>query len=310
MTPSRRALVASVALATLVGLAPAATIPAGAQDASEAGPSLFIGVIRGDGVMLPVAVRRDGQWVHARVYDASEPRGLYRLRDPEQVPRAGWTLHARGESSRLLELRDMVDVDAYCMMQQGIGTDTRPAPDTVDSPHLTWAAATTGGMTAAPIEDALRGPDEAARRVIRFVADLVASAETERLAARPQSPLAAVDAAERARVAPEVTMLLRSQAGTDRHAYYFEARKRYPRVQVYAQGWLESSSFRLSVLRVDSGVDAGGESARPRGRVLAALRVGPNTVWVMEMRGYEGSSYEIVETGFGPHLLSVSGGGC
>ncbi len=62
-------------------------------------------------------------------------------------------------------------------------------------------------------------------------------------------------------------------------------------------------------MRIDGGIYAGGETSRRRGRVLGVLRALQHSVWVMEMRGYEGDSYDIVEMPQG-EVLSIPGGGC
>ena len=110
------------------------------------------------------------------------------------------------------------------------------------------------------------------------------------------------------RFAPAAIRLARDRVReVDR--YYFEAHKRYGAVEFYANGWLTSSPFSISVVRIDGGIYAGGETSRRWGRVLGVLRVLQNSVWVMEMRGYEGDSYDIVEMPRG-QVLSISGGGC
>jgi hypothetical protein len=44
--------------------------------------------------------------------------------------------------------------------------------------------------------------------------------------------------------------------------------------------------------------------------VLGVLGRGLTRVWVMEMRGYEGESYDIVETRPSRRVISSPGGGC
>lgn len=313
MNRSRALVVMCATCTAFAGAAFAArqlvTAQAGTPVSPPAETPFVVGVVRGDGVMLPIAWRDGSEWRQARTFESVD-RGIYRIRVPQPFPLSGWTLHVPNEPSRPLALIEPVTVGAHCARQEGFSTDARPAPDTLDAPHRTWAIATSVPATAAALEDVRAEPDEDARRVVRFLTDVTTAVENERLSARPASPLAAVPAAERTRVAPAITTLVRDRLSRDRHFYYFEAQKVYPAGQVYASGWVESSSFRLSLVRVGGGVDTGGESARPTSHVLGTLRGGPNSLWVVEQLYYEGTGYDIVEMGFTPQLLSAGGGGC
>lgn len=294
------------ALALVISALLAAGAGAGAQQPSS---PLAVGVVRGDGVLLPIALLQDREWTQARVYDGSVERGLFRIRDRDLIPRSQWTLYAPGGSPQSLALRSEVTVRAHCEAQEGFATDARPAAGVLDAPHLTWAVATSRPVMAVDPHDTLNDPDEAARRAMTFASALTNAIDAERSVV-PRSRLAGITAAQRARVAPEVTVLLRDRQSVDRDAYYFESRKSYSGVATYATGWIASSSGQLSLAHVSAGVDAGGESGRPVTRVLGVLRLGGDSVWVVERRYYEGTGYEVVSTGFAPRMLHASGGGC
>jgi hypothetical protein len=124
----------------------------------------------------------------------------------------------------------------------------------------------------------------------------------------------AIPSNERERVPVQITTLARDRVdrfGDVIDYYYFESHKRYRAAESYANGWLVSSRGSFSVLRTTAGIYRGGETRRQRGRVLGVLRLPlrRSSVWVMEMRGYEGDIYEIVEPG-SEHVLRVDGGGC
>ena len=281
-----------------------------AQTPSPVQPSrLSLGVVRGDGILLPLAFRENEEWTSLRSLVIDGDQGVYRLRDAQRVPREGWTyLPWDGGASRPLAIKDLVTTDAYCQRQEGFATSApKPGPK-LDAPHLMAGIAFHGNVSAVPIEDMLHQPDDESRRVARFIVQLTHALESERTSVPPRSPRTTIPLNDRGRVPVQISTLARDRVG-DADFYYFEARKRYGAVESYTKGWLMSSPFSISVVRVDGGIDGGGETSRLRGRVLGVLRVLRNSVWVMEMRGYEGDSYDIVEMPRG-HVLSISGGGC
>jgi hypothetical protein len=219
-------------------------------------------------------------------------------------------LHVRGGASRPLPVVERVTVDAFCERQEGFATDARAPAGTVEAPHLTWAVATSRPVDVAAFADVRSDSGADDGRVIAFIRSLTSSVEAERVAARPSSQVARLPAAERARVAPEITMLVRDRVPGGQTFYYFEARKPYARAETYSNGWIESSAVQVTLVNVDGGVYEGGETARRRGRVLGVLRTGPGSTWIMEMRGYEGTRYVLVNPAFAPQFLEGRGGGC
>ena len=173
-----------------------------------------------------------------------------------------------------------------------------------------------GDVSTVRVEDMVHQPDATSRRVARFVVQLTHALEAE-TSVRPKSP-PAIPPNERERVPVQITTLARDRVGdggAHGHVdyYYFEAHKRYRGVESYANGWLASSRGSFSVLRTTAGIYRRGRThGRQFGRVLGVLRLrrSHSSVWVMEMRGYEGDSFDIVEMPPSRQLLKVSGGGC
>ena len=268
-----------------------------------------MGVVRGDSTFLPLASRESEAWTVLRSYVSDGDQGVYRLRDAQRVPREGWTyLPWDGGASHPLAIKDLVTTDAYCQRQEGFVTNApKPGPK-LDAPHLISGIAIHGNVSAIRIENMVQQPDDASRRVSRFIVQLTHALESERTSIPPRSERRTIPLSDRGRAPVQITTLARDRVREFEH-YFFEARKRYGAVEFYANGWLTSSPFSISVVRIDSGIYAGGETSRRRGRVLGVLRVLQNSVWVMEMRGYEGDFYDIVEMPWG-QVLSISGGGC
>ena len=274
-----------------------------------------IGVVRGDGIFLPLASKENGTWTILRSFTSVGNKSLYKLLDGQSVPREGWTFVPWDSGvPRPLAVLNMLTTDAHCGSQEGFASDAPLAGKKLDAPHLMSGIAIHGDVSAVRAGDMVQQPDEMSRDVARFVVQLTHALEAQTVSVRPASP-PVIPPNERERVPVQITTLARDRVGDGgAHGYvdyyYFEAHKRYRRaLESYASGWLESSPGSLSVLRTTAGIYRGGETARQWGRVLGVLRIRRSSVWVMEMRAYEGVTYEIVEPA-GQHVLKVDGGGC
>jgi hypothetical protein len=289
----------------------ATAVAAGEQQQATSPASTFLGVVRGDGLLIPVASLVGDQWRQVRTVDSTG--GAFRLLDPAGWPRDRWMFHAIGAAPvRPLRLLGQVTTKAYCMEQDAFTTDAPPAGGAVEVARLMRGVAVTGTMAAAPVEDASSLQDDSRRRAAASIVQVTQSLEADRLAAAgPSSPLVRTTAQQRQQATVVITTLSRVRQ-TFSDTYYFEARKRYGGFETYATGWLVSSRSSIALLNASGGVDSGGETVRRRGRVLGALQTGPGVTWVMEMRGYEGDSYQLLRIGsIGlEQILSVHGGGC
>ncbi len=290
-----------------------ASLPGGGTSSAQAPSPVYsrfsVGVVRGDGILLPLASKENETWTVLRSHSSVGDRSLYKLADAQTVPREGWTYVPWDSGvSRPLSILDTVTTDAHCARQEGFTTNAPPPGSKLDAPHLMAAIAIHGDVSAVRVEDVGHQPDATSKRVARFVVQLTHALDAE---------TAAVPRNERERVPVQITTLARDRVGDGgAHGYvdyyYFEAHKRYRGVESYANGWLVSSRGSFSVLRTTAGIYRRGRThGRQFGRVLGVLRLrrSHSSVWVMEMRGYEGDAYEIVEPG-SEQVLTIDGGGC
>ncbi len=290
-----------------------ASSPAGhASRAQTPGPvqssGLILGVVRGDGILLPLASRENEAWTILRYFVTEGNKGLFKLLDAPRVPREGWTYVAwNAGDPRPLAIKDLVTTDAHCSRQEGFATNAPTSEAKLEAPHLMAGIAVHGNVSTVRVEDMVHQADDSSRRVARFIVQLTHALEAERASSVP--PRITIPSNERGRVPVQITTLARDRL-FEVDYYYFEARKRYGRVESYASGWLASSPFSISIVSADGGIYRGGETVRRRGRVLGVLRIGRASVWVMEMRGYEGVSYDILEMPRTGPVLSIHGGGC
>jgi hypothetical protein len=298
----------------LIAVLLASSLNRSASSAQVPSPVLTVGVVRGDGILFPLVSRQNDTWTILRAFISVGDSGPYKLLDAQRVPREGWT-YIPWDSGvpRPLAILETVATDAYCERREGFTTNAPPPVRKLDAAHLMSGIAIHGDVSTVRVEDMVDQPDTMSRRVRRFIVQLTQALEAENASVRPQSP-PAISPDERQRVPVQITTLARDRVGDGgAHGYvdyyYFEAHKRYSRVESYAHGWVVSSPGSLSVVSTKSGLDRGGETARQRGRPLGVMRIRGSSVWVMEMRGYEGDAYEIVEPRLG-RVLSVHGGGC
>ena len=299
----------------LIALAIAFSLGGSASRAQAPRPvssRLTIGLVRGDGILLPLASKENGTWTILRSSAYVGDKSLYKL-DAQSVPRGGWTYVPRDSGvPRPLTLLNIVTTDAHCESQEGFASDALPAGKKSDSPHLMSGIAIHGDVSAVRAGDMVQQPDEMSRSVARFIVQLTHALEAQTVSGLASASV--IPSNERDRVPVQITTLARDRTGDGgAHGYvdyyYFESHKRYRAAESYASGWLESSRGSLSVLRTTAGIYRGGETSRRSGRVLGVLRIRRSSVWVMEMRAYESDTYEIVEPGI-DSVLRVDGGGC
>ena len=307
---TRRKSISCIAIAIAVSLGGSASR---AQAPRSAYSRLSIGVVRGDGIFLPLVSKENETWTVLRSLTSVGDKSLYKLLDAPRVPREGWTYVPWDSGiARPLVVLNTVTTDAHCGSQEGFASDA-PADSKLDSPHLMSGVAIHGDVSAVRAVDMVQQPDEMSRGVARFIVQLTHALEAQTVSGLPASS-SVMPSNERERVPVQITTLARDRVGDGgAHGYvdyyYFEARKRYRAAESYASGWLESSPESLSVLRTTAGIYRGGETTRQWGRVLGVLRIRRSSVWVMEMRAYEGVTYEIVDPA-AEDVLKVSGGGC
>jgi hypothetical protein len=269
-------------------------------------PGLLIGVLRSDGMMVPVAARSpaaDG-WTALSGNDGTE---TIRIRNRTALPSGSWTFHPAGDAApRPLTILGDATVPTHCERQEVLTTDVLPAgsPEQARPP---LGVATHGPVMMQPVEDIAGQQDDDSKRVVRLIMETTHALEAD-LAARPSPQLGAIPPEERRRRVPVVIDRLHRVRNDRQDSYYFEVHKAYERVQVYAQGWVVSTPYGSSLFRVSSGVYDGGASARASGQPLAALGYGP--IWIMAMQYYEGSSYDLVDLSRPGQVVSVPTGGC
>ena len=132
---------------------------------------LSIGVVRGDGILLPLASKENETWTILRSLSSVGDRSLYRIlrRAERAAGQDGPIFRGTAGVARPLTLHDMVTTDAHCGRQEGFATNAPPPGSKLDSPHLMSGVALHGDVSAVRIEDMVHQPDaiEQPRRAVR-----------------------------------------------------------------------------------------------------------------------------------------------
>lgn len=310
-------------------LALAATLAGSLAVLDAAGEApVTIAVVRGDGVIIPIATRSGTRWTHTwpvPVKSADVPLALDGI--PKRWwgkpgPTATWHAWTPDGATRTVTVERPTWYLAHC--QQGVGLKTAltlpppvPPPDVQPYPKLGLAA-------SAPV--AFR-PIEPIDESMPLWSDIRASAATAldkaengmdgkakvNVADRPKHP---IPAEERAKVETRLEALYRYPLDRGRFLYYFEATKRYGMptlaadskaslpspdengcsVMTFAQGWVVvGSDGKVPVPKIET---ARLSSCRyddvllmlPLGAIADAR--GP--VWIGQLTGWDNETYVVL----------------
>lgn len=288
-----------------------------------------LGVMRRDGILVPIASYDEGHWYRRWPLPAAErevPIGMNDLPTDwwgVEGRTAKWTLWTLDGMSRPVEALGPLAFGAHCLMNVGLRTNYRsmlPAPPLDQQHYPKDGIATTGSL---PIErvtvETAQGPywDEFERLVTPQVRRLEA----------PQMfriPIAALQGRPPTSVKLEVLCWTTGRIPNSVIAY-FEASRKYPPpdetianpcgVVTFAQGWVHRLASGAGVLDSTTRAQVTDcsmwdvEFRTP----LGVLRVGGgDPIWIMEVSRWGGERYELVQVSDTAIsvLLSVPGGAC
>ncbi len=287
-----------------------------------------LAVVRRDGVLLPIASYDNGHWFRRWPSPATERDVPMRLEDVPgewwgiEGPAARWTLWTPDGKSRPLDAGTPLAFGAHCLMNVGLRTNYKspfPAPQLDQHHYPKDGIATTGTVPIDPVT-AMTMDDPAWAGFENQIAPLVARLE---MAVVWRVPMAMAAARGIAPVKLEV-MCVEGQPSTTR-TVYFEAARRYEAtatsanpdpcgVVTFASGWVHRAANGTGVMdRMSQAVitDCSMWNAE-FGRPLGVMRVGGDTIWVMEITRWGGERYDLMKITDKnvSVILSVPGGAC
>ncbi len=287
-----------------------------------------LGIVRRDGILVPIASYDNGHWYRRWPLPSAErevPMGI------GDVPAewwgvegatSTWTLWTLDGTSRPLQVAAPLAFGAHCLMNVGLRTDYRtplPRPPLDQHHYPKDGVATTGSV---PIErvDVVTSDTATWKAFEPLIAPHVGRLEVPLLF---RIPMAAVFERSVTPVKLEV-LCLANGAAPNTYAAYFEATRRYPPadrsvpnpcgVVTFARGWAHRAPSGVGTLDRDVRAQVTDcsmwdvEFRKP----LGVVRVGGAPVWIMEVSRWGAERYELVQvtdTGVSV-LLSVAGGSC
>ena len=262
-----------------------------------------LAIVREDGYLVPVVSIVGNKYTPLTAFRDSENKSLF---TPEAVALrdSSWTLWRRGTSTpEPIKVLNRAMVHNHCTDEEAWRTTVQGKPVAKHVSDIKKiGVAVRGGEVQFP-EDITAQPDNASRRVVQRITFLThAGAEGLQTEIRRLAP--------DARTTNIVTLDKLIRHRTDESTYYFEAVKKYGFIGAVTQGWIVESDTGLRVHGVRSWADDGEAKTHSRADVLAVVRRGTASLWLVIWHGYEGEGYVIHEWPSGRAIDNLGGGGC
>src|SRR5690348_9495169 len=120
---------------TRIAIAAAMALAAGAAGGAQRefpplNATVTVGVVRGDGMLLPIANHKSGAWKPLVPGAPNLANATVVTRDARTLAKIGWRLLPviGGGAARAMTLRDRRTVGSHCSEQQVLETSERPLP--------------------------------------------------------------------------------------------------------------------------------------------------------------------------------------
>ncbi len=294
----------------------------GALQAADT-PAVTIAVLRGDGILVPIATRSGSKWSHTWPVPAKAadvPLGL------DGIPKRWWgkpgattTWHAWQIDGTTADVATERPTWYLAHCQQGIGLKTAltarpPVPPPSMQPYPKLGLASTAPLPFRRIQPIDQG-DPSWMTIADKVGEVMNKAEDAmrgiprmNVEFQPRHPM---PPAERAKVSTRIESLYRLDHGSGRALYYVEATKRYGMPPLPADGSAKAATPRrgCSVMTFGNGffvIGADGAMAAPTLDVrmsscdydtvslilpLAAIGDDAEQVWIGQLTGWDYESY-------------------
>lgn len=283
-------------IATMLGCA---VLAAQQTPTAPATVEAAIGIVRADGVMVPLATLRDRAW-----QPLSEQRSgdSVMTQAGSALPLEGWTLFpVAGGNSRVLRLTKPVSVGFECSQAEAFDTSiSAPIRLRGTDTAKPLGLAVRGNAKPQAATDLLTSLDAAGLKTRALITSTVQALEFERFEAalKNHPDLGRFNPAQGRSPAVMITRLWRHNAsGADWH--YFEAQKEYPGVGIafWATGWIAASGTDSYVTDLKAGF--GSTTDSPDTDVIAVIPGEPfqGATWIMALHSDVDLIYTLVQVG-------------
>lgn len=287
-----------------------------------------LGVVRRDGILVPIASYDNGHWFRRWPLPSAErdvPIGVGDIPSEwwgVEGAAVKWTLWTADGKSRPLQLMAPLAFGAHCLMNVGLQTDYRtilPRPPLDQHHYPKDGIATTGSLPIEPVR-VLTADDPTWGNFERLIGEHVNRLELGLLARLPMSAMI-----ERMNTLVKLEVLCVADGRSPNTlTAYFEAAKRYDPVDktvpnpcgavTFARGWvhrLASGAGQLDREVRAQVTDCSMWNVEFR-KPLGVVRVGGDPIWIVEVSRWGSESYDFVrikESGASV-ILSIPGGSC
>lgn len=274
-----------------------------ALDAAPPSDAFVLAVVRDDGVMLPVATHDRGRWRSPWPGPAKEAEVPVRLEDCPlawwglPAPPREWTLHAPGESPRLVTVDRVTWVLSYCRQQVVLHSRAATRPllrmaDGARAPKYGVAAAGPAQVelprTVAPDSDEARSLMDALQGTFNREERLMLAGDYFAV----YTP--SVDADTRDRMPVGAITISEGPGRSGSPTYFVELERRYPRRYpahlrwcdevTYMAGWVRrGGDGRLDLTLVTRAVTSCLLDTAQRAAPLAVVRTPRGPAWLLEL---------------------------
>jgi hypothetical protein len=315
----------------LLAIAAAAAVAGGAatdgavrlavQARPTSGDSSTFAVLRRDGVIVPFASYDEGRWLNRwpepgrrleiPISLEATPKSWW-LRDR---PVASWTAWPVQGESRVVHVRNPVNLTVECQRHIGLQTDyssTAPPVPRDMQPHPKDGLATAGDVAVDPVE-VLTASSPEWPRVLEAIKEPFTAAENKLLSRTSGARFTVPGPQSRAQFPLEIEVLFRSpgtKPGT--HVLYFEAVRRYSRrppssaiVSVvpdrrplaYGAGWIVIGASGDIAPQEPLTVELSDNEREDLlyAMPLGSFRLGDHRYWAVQRAGWGYERYEIID---------------
>ncbi|MGH9217996.1 MAG: hypothetical protein ACRD1W_01765 [Vicinamibacterales bacterium] len=281
-------------IAAIMALAPTFTI---------AQSPVAIGIVREDGVLIPVI---------SILGDKHQPlleEDAVFARTAEALPTSWefWRIGGRRPITITTTARRMVE--SHCSEQEVWTTTLKTAATREGASIDKIGVATQGRVTVEHPEQVSSQTQQSSRLASTLIVSTTNSSEARFVRDNPDDQAAAIPATVRARTTVRIEKLMRRQTRGGA-IFYFEATKSYGEfVGTRTTGWVRLSANGNSTFGEETS-PLSGEAGTVTHQVLGVVRDGSSELWVLQRNGYESESYVVYQWPKGLQLVDLFGGGC
>jgi len=253
---------------------------------------LAIGIMRVDGLLIPMVTLRGETSSNLNIIDPGENRSVM-APEARELERRPWKLWKRAGGAPIdLRVTGRATADAGYFFHEAWTTTFAGTPVLPYVVPVAKAGLATQGVVVEQPENVVSQPDAASRRVGRLITHLTHAGEAAMLKAEPEHHLHQRPAELRASTVVRLSKLWRRRLGST-DTYYFEAIKQQGYLPVLSTGWIVVSGGKATSQDVTVMASDDTYKQAVRREVLGIVPYRGRDLWVIETHYYEGEDVRV-----------------